>query len=52
MKIKYKKKTSETSYIKLIVKVDDYPLLDKMDKNELKEIIDLLKSLTEDNKKC
>ena len=52
MKIKYKKKINENAHIKLTIKVDDYQLLDKMSKNEMTEVVNILKSLMEGNKKC
>lgn len=45
MKIKYKKKTNENNYIKLVVKISEYELNDKITKNEVAQIIDMINDL-------
>lgn len=42
MKIKYKKKLDENSYVKLTVKISEYELNDKITKNEVEQIIDMI----------
>lgn len=45
MKIKYKKKLNESSCVKLTVKISEYELNDKITKNEVAQIIDMINDL-------
>lgn len=45
MKIKYKKKLGENSYVKLSIKIGEYELNDKITKSEIDKIIDTVNYL-------
>lgn len=45
MKIKYKKKLNESGCVKLTVKISEYELNDKITKNEVAQIIDMINDL-------
>ena len=50
MKIKYKKKLSESSCMKLTIKISEYELNDKITKNEVNKIIDIVTDIACPNK--
>ena len=49
MKIKYKKKTNENNYMKLVIKISEFELHDKITREEVSALINIIK---EEKSKC
>lgn len=52
MKIKYKKQLNEKNYVKLVVKISEFELHDKITREEISALINIIKDNKEGKGKC